>query len=186
MSMFVGEIVTYFAPNENLFYYSILSVFDVMLFIAIIYEELKAKLVLVISIPLVAIFYFIILTTDFSFIMAMGFEDKYPLVQPIGVHQFFDFTSILALIRIVLSFAWLSYIVNNTELKGKELVRKYIYIFAFLVFFGGSFFVVAFARLASPDTMKWVEFWDVLYLPIYILYFLTLVFNLLWKSTTSS
>lgn len=177
----IGELVTFFVKDGNILYYSLFTIFDNAILVFITYSEVKRKSILIFGfVPFLLLFVFF-MTTDQSFITMLGYEDSYELLRPFGVHQFFDLCSWMNLMMVVFSFIWLSKTIDREELVGKELTKRFIYIFSFLAFYGGSFFTLAFARLALPGTDHWREMWYTIYIPLYFLFILALLVGLLWK-----
>ena len=121
--------------------------------------------------------------TDESFITYLGYKDSYELIRPFGVHQFFDLCSVNNLIMVILTFVWLGKVIERDDLISKETTKRFIYIFAFLAYYGGSFFTLAFARLGLPGTNHWRDMWYTIYIPLYVLFILALFVGLLWKPT---
>ncbi|MBR9859255.1 hypothetical protein GYB22_00590 [bacterium] len=100
--------------------------------------------------------------------------------------QFFDLASLNGFIITVLTFHWIWNLVNKSEHNPRLRNKKLIYAFSFLIFFGGSFFTIAFSRLLLAETFQWQQIWYNVYIPIYFLYYTGILIGLLWKTSPPS
>lgn len=167
----------------NLHYYSIFNLVDMAVITWMIYRQTQKKAVIWFGTLPMLIAFFCFYLTDYSSVSLFGFEDTYPVVSPIGVHQYFDFCCIYSMNVILLCFYWLNEEVNNLDANYLINVQAIICLFSLLAFHGGAFFTMAFARFALPSSNVWYELWGMIYLPIYFLYLTGLTVGGLWKKT---
>lgn len=179
------ELFTLIHEGYNLVQYSLFSFLEVLFISLIVFQDVRKKTVIVI--PAIVsistlIFFF---NSPYSSLDLLKLPNSFPLRSPIDTHQFFDLCSINNLIAIVLTFVWLIKILN-VEYNSGENIKRLIYVFSFLGYYCGSFFTIAFGRYIIGDISLWFEFWNKIYLPLYILFYLTLNIGLLWKTTPQS
>lgn len=181
----LGEVSPLFYTGYNLLYLSILAICQLgVVSTAIYYETSKLKVPLVVTIGGVLFFTCLYISSwsSYSFITAgIAPFGNYP----IGLHQFFDLQSVINICLIVLMFHWLTHLVNLEHYKIKELRKRYFFIFGFLIYAGGTFFMVAFGRIIIPSLEEWFSLWKGIFLPIWIVFFALLFTGLIWKPIRS-
>ncbi|MFT7591937.1 MAG: hypothetical protein ACI9UJ_001866 [bacterium] len=186
LSTILSEIFTLLHSGYNLIQYSLFSIFDIAIITALVYSETKHRVVIWISsIPTIGFFIFFLLT-EYSSMDLLGIQNNFPIRSPLDTHQFFDFTSITNLLFVILCFIWLYDLVIKTRIENGGNTKRFIYLFALLGFYCGTFFTLAFGRYIIGDIMIWFEYWNKIYLPLYLLFYLTLNIGLLWNPTPSS
>ncbi|PCJ67420.1 MAG: hypothetical protein COA58_03615 [Bacteroidetes bacterium] len=100
-------------------------------------------------------------------------------------HQYLDFTSIASLIILVNMFYWLYKILKDSTKTSEEVTRRYIVILGFLIFYGGTIFILAFGRLLLEDYSIWMKLMSSVYRPIYLFSYLIITIAVRWRLTPS-
>ncbi|MFT5724665.1 MAG: hypothetical protein ACI9JN_001784 [Bacteroidia bacterium] len=186
LSAIAAEIFTLFYEGYNLVQYSLFTAFEVLIITLLVYNETRKKsLFWIAGIPTIVFFLFFYIT-EYSSVDLLNLESNFPKRSPIDTHQFFDFCSITNLIFIILSFIWLYDLVTSSKPRNGGNTKRFIFLFAFLGYYCGGFFTIAFGRYIIGDITIWFEYWNKIYLPLYLLFYLTLNIGLLWKPTPSS
>ena len=178
---FLGEIVPFFVPRNNIVIYSVLQVLDMSILTYLVFTETRQKwltsIVFLFACGALLFFY----ATDLSSyeLLYQGFEPSYNLL--LTVHQYFDFTSIHHLALIVLMLSWLIYVAKGDTLDLKSAYKKYLVIFSFLLYFGGTFFVLAFGRILTTDGAAFHALLEVTLHPLGFLLYILLFISIQWK-----
>lgn len=175
-----AEIATLLNPNNNLFMLSVLGVIQTILVAFMISVDCRSKNVLWALIPSLLLF-FLYLFSDFSIASLLNYRDEYEGLKPISVQEFFDLFTIFNLTLVILLFYWLNYSIEFYQKNHLIYRKKLIYIFAFLLFYTGTFFTLAFGRFLLPNLDQWFQVWRMIYFPIYFIFYTTISINLLWK-----
>lgn len=181
----LSEIFTLLHSGYNLVEYSLFMVAHTIIMSLLVFEETKKKIILFIGIGLSALALIFFLLTPYSSIDVFHITTNFPLRSPIDTHQYFDLSSFLSLLNIIMVYTWLATLLSSTNQYPGGLTKRYIFIFGFLFYFCGGFFTVAFGRYIVGDISIWFEYWNKIYLPLYLLFYLTLNIGLLWKPTPS-
>lgn len=181
----LGEATPLFYPGYNLLHLSMLATCQLgVVSTAIYYETSKLRVPLVVTIGGVLFFTYLYISSwsSYSFITAgIAPFGNYP----IGLHQFFDLQSVINIGLIVLMFHWLTHLVNLEHYKIEELRKRYFFIFGFLIYAGGTFFMVAFGRIIIPSLEEWFSLWSIIFYPIWIIFYLLLFTGIIWKPIRS-
>ncbi len=182
----VSEIFTFYHTGYNLIHYSIFVLVNLIFISVFIYQETNKRIVLFIStiLPITSLIFF--LTTDHSSLDIVDIVNVFPVRSPLDTQQYFDFNGLINLCFVLVTFIWLYDVVSQTQKLEGGLTKRFIYIFGFLGYFAGSFFTIAFGRYIIGDIAQWFEYWNKIYLPLYLLFILTLNIGLLWTPTPSS
>jgi hypothetical protein len=161
-----SEFFTLFHKGYNLIQYSLFMLAETAVLAFMVYQETKKKLAIIIGLclPILAIMFFLL--TEYSSIDLFNISTNFPLRSPMDTHQFFDFNSIVSLTSIILVFMWLTFLVSTPNKIEGGSTKRFIYIFAFLGYFCGGFFTVAFGRYIIGDIGIWFEYWNKIYLPL--------------------
>lgn len=180
-----SEVFTLFHHGYNLVHYSIFTILDVIIISALIAKETEIKSIIPVNTVVTIIIFLFFIITDFSSINWLPITNTFPHRSPLDSQQFFDFCALASLILIITIFIWLFHVVStNKNLQG-GLTKRFIFITGMLAFYCGGFFTVAFGRYIVGDISIWFEYWNKIYLPLYLLFYLTLNIGLLWKPTPS-
>jgi hypothetical protein len=181
----LSELLPLFTSDYNLIHLSVISVCQLgLIATALYYETSKFKVPLAILAGGTLFFVFLLISDWSSYSLIT--EGIQPVGEyPIGIHQFFDLLSVVNLGLIVLMFLWLLHLVKMTNYDPIDLNKKYIFIFAFLIYAGGSFFMVAFSRFIIPSLEEWFSLWSLIYIPIWFIFYLLLFAGLIWRPTRS-
>lgn len=180
----LGEIQPYIYQGYNLLLFSIMCLSQLILIGYLVYYEIsKSQLPVIIVILCLLLFGFFYLTEFSSYnLFHCGIAtEQYD--YPILLHQFFDLYSVVNLALIVLMFLWLFHIVNSDQYTLQDTRKRYFIIFGFLIYAGGSFFVVAFGRIILPTFEQWESLWTMIFKPIWFIFYSLLFIGLLWKPT---
>jgi|AntRauTorckE5430_2_1112549.scaffolds.fasta_scaffold05971_3 hypothetical protein len=181
----VAQILPIFYTGYNLLFLSIVDIAQLaILSLAIYYETSKLKIPLIVITGGISFFLFLYSSSwsSYSFIN----EGIAPFGNhPIGLHQFFDLLSLVNIGYITLMFHWLIHIVNLDKYDRDDLRQRYFFIFGFLIYAGGSFFMVAFGRIIIPSLEEWFSLWEGIFHPIWIIFYSLLFIGLLWKPIRS-
>jgi len=181
----LGESAPLIFKGYNLLYLSVLGLIQLIIISCLIYYETSKKTIpLVVSIGGI-LFFLLLYFTDWSsnvyFLGGINSSSGYPIL----LHQFFDLYSVINLGLIVLVFTWLYHIVYREEIRILEIRRRYIFIFSFLIYAGGTFFMVAFGRIILPSFKEWYPLWSAIFYPIWLVFYLLLFFGILWRQIRS-
>lgn len=147
----------------------------------IVVVETKKRTLALMSVGAVYLVYLFYLLTDYSSLTF--FNWNYPIQgsYPINVHQYYDISTIINLGSLIIVFYWLYKLVYSNAIYSVQIKPKYLYIFAFLILYAGTFFILAFGRSLLIDPQNWQYLWGTIFLPIYVLFNILLFRGLLWK-----
>lgn len=177
----IGEGITLFYDGYNLVLYSVLPTIQVGIIASLVYSETKRlKLIAGLFLGLVSIL-IIFISSDISSHMLLKNHLPESSTHLIHLHQFFDYSAIICAGQITLAFIWLINIVQRTNLKPNQVHKRYLYILALIVFYGGTFFMLAFGRLLLPSFEAWYSLWSMIFYPILFMFYSILFTGLLWK-----
>lgn len=181
----LGELAPLFVPGYNLIHLSVLAVCHLgLVAILINYETSNLKMPLTLLVGGILFFVFLYISDWSSYsLISEGISPSGE--YPIGVHQFFDLLSVVNLSLIVLMFVWLVHLVRLVDYQVYDLKKKYLFILAFLIYAGGSFFMVAFSRFIIPSLEEWFSLWNLIYIPIWFVFNTLLFAGLIWRPTRS-
>lgn len=180
----ISELFTIFYSGYNLHIYTTICFCQIGIFCFLVSREINKYNLANISLIICFVF------TAFIYLTNYSSQNFYPhglepdLEHLINVHQFFDFTTITFVFYILLCFQWLINLVKEDQ-KSHEYADKYIYIFSFILYGGGSFFMVAFGRWLIDDVFKWLQLWEAIFIPLWFVFYLLLFIGLIWKPIRS-
>ena len=183
--VFFSEVFTYFHQGYNLIHYSLFLLTDLLIYSYIVQQEIRNKKIIYIGTLIPTFVLVLFLLTDYSSINILDIVNVFPKRSPLDTQQFFDFSAVVNLCFIVITFMWLYDVISKPSFRSGGLTKRFIYIFGFLGYFAGSFFTIAFGRYIIGDIAVWFDYWNKIYLPLYLLFILTLNIGLLWKPTPS-
>ena len=177
----LGEMITLFVSGYNLIHYSLLSVTQITLLGWIVVIETKKTLPVVSTIGFVYLLYTFFLFSNYSssqlFDWSFSIEGEYP----IDVNQYYDISTLINLCSLILVFVWLHAIVNSDSTNISQIRSTFIFIFSFLLLYGGTFFILAFGRVLLDDYESWSVLWNSIFLPIDAIVNVAICIGLLWE-----
>ncbi len=181
--VFLSEVFTYFHEGYNLIQYSLFSIAYLLAFSFLVQQEIRNKKIIYIGTLIPTFVLVLFLLTDYSSINILDIVNVFPKRSPLDTQQFSDFSAVVNLCFIIITFMWLYDVISKPSFRSGGVTKRFIYIFGFLGYFAGSFFTIAFGRYIIGDIAVWFDYWNKIYLPLYLLFILTLNIGLLWKPT---
>ena len=185
----LSEISGYFlveSIGSNLMAYSIFNGVQYTVLALIVINDTKKVLPFIVA--GIVIWTELILQIGFDFSLISIITRSTEFIEPRQklAAQYFELTSLTNLIITVLSFYWIWWLVNSSKFEGASLQKRYIYAFSLLAYFCCGFFIITLPRLAMIEFEYWVQLWQKIFNPLFILYYLGLLIGILWKVSNPS
>ena len=177
----LGEMVTTFVSGYNLLYYSTLSVIQITLLGSIVVVETKRPIPAYSAIGLVYLIYAFFIFSNYSSSHIFDWSFTVEGDFPIDINQYYDINTLINLCSLILVFIWLNFKVNSNFTDFSQIRSTFIFIFSFLLLYGGTFFILAFGRLLLDDHESWLNLWYTIFAPINAIVNVSICIGLLWR-----
>jgi hypothetical protein len=179
----LGEVVTIVYNGYNLLIYSCLTGLEVVVISLLVHHETSGSNIPKLVAVIFSIAFSAALYSDFCLINLINSTELTEETHIISFKQYIDLSTIASLGYLTLAFTWLIHLVQRNDLLPYENNKRYIFILAFIMFYGGTFFMLAFGRYLLPEFEDWDLLWSAIVHPILLLFYLIIFIGLLWKRT---
>lgn len=180
-----GEIITLLYSGYNLLLYSIIVFFELSILTLIVRKDTGKS-----NLP------FGILSA-FTIAFIVAFFTNHSLIDIIqsnvasdshiiSLNQYFDLSTLSAIGHLVLVFFWLVNLIKSENLLNNHLYPRYLYILAFVILYGGTFFMLAIGRFLLPVFEEWDKLWTMIVHPTLLVFYITILIAQLWNKQLSS